>query len=300
MHNIIMKKNFTKVASLVLALLMVVSMIAFDPGGIVVDMPDAEAIPTGVANLTMEGKVSDIDTSNFMFVNESDVSSMPANYQFVNRSSNDGRIWTDKSVNASYAFIYDTLGGVVGAEATSPTAPEFLVTYSALSQTITKTNIIVEPSDTVFVIDVSGSMVSNTVPGDGRSRIAVIVEALNSAIKMIMEASPDNRISVVIYGGQSVGGQNYARAQPILPIGRYDASTPIFSMSGTSTVTVRSGVSAIHSSFTVEGGTPTQLGMRRGGQVLLGVPQGIAGGNGTMFDTGIANPASPGNNVMSG
>ena len=291
-------KTFIKAICLLLVLTLFISMFALDTGGII-SMPEAEAlsIGTGTDGVTMEDKVSDIDTSNFMFVNENDVGSMPGNYQFVNKSANDGRIWTDKSVNASQAFIYDSLGGVAGVEAVTRNSTEFLVTYSALSQTINTTNIIIEPSDTVFVIDVSGSMASNNVPGDGRSRAAVIVEALNNAIKMLMDANPDNRISVVIYGGQSVSGQNYARAQPVLALGRYDASTAIFSMSGTSTVTVRSNVSAVHSSFTVEGGTPTQLGMRRGAQVLLGVPRGNVPG-GTQFDTGIAAPGGGSGNII--
>jgi len=291
------QKILIKALCMFLAVLMFISVFALDTGGIV-DTPVAEAISTGTPGVSMEDKVSDIDTSNFVFVNEADLGSMPANYQFVNRSANDGRIWTDKSVNANQAFIYDTLGGVVGVEAVQREGTEFLVTYSALSQTVNTTNIIVEPSDTVFVIDVSGSMVSNNVPGDGRSRIAVIVEALNNAIKMLMDASPNNRIAVVIYGGQSVSGQNYAKSQPILALGRYDASTPIFTMSGTSNVNVRSNVTSIHNSFTAEGGTPTQLGMRRGAQVLLGVTQGLASGNGTLFDTGTPNPASPGNNII--
>ncbi|MCL2425902.1 MAG: VWA domain-containing protein [Oscillospiraceae bacterium] len=288
-----------KATCMILAVAMVFSMLTLSFGG-VLDEPTAAAVTaTGTAlvpGVNLIDKVSDVDTSNFMFFSEFDAQSMPG-YRFVNTSNNDGRMWTDKSVNASRASIYDTLGGVADVVTVAANTPEFLVTLSALSQTINETNIIVEPSDTVIIVDVSGSMASNTVPGDGRSRIAVVVDALNDAIKLLMDANDNNRVSVVIYGGQAVSGANYARAQPILALGRYDASTPIFTVSG-SNVTVRSGVPAIHSSFAVTGGTPTQLGIRRGAQVLLDVPQGLAGGNGTQFDTGVPNPAGSGNIIV--
>jgi len=298
------EKTFVKSVCFFLVLTLFLSLFVFDTGDFI-DVPVAEALSTGTDGISMEGKVSDLDTSNFLFVNEADAGAKPPNYQFLNRSANDGRIWTDKSVNADVAYIYDTLGGVVGVEGVRRESTDFLVTYSALSQTVNTKNIIVEPSDTVFVIDVSGSMASNNVPGDGRSRIAVVVEALNNAIAMLMDANQNNRIAVVIYGGQSVSGQNYARAQPVLALGRYNAATPIFSMSGTTTVNVRSGSNTAgtpspqRSSFTVEGGTPTQLGMRRGAQVLLGVTQGLGGGSGTWFDTGLQDPTqAPGNNII--
>jgi len=301
-RKIISRKLYMKTVCMGLAILMMMSMMIFDIGG-VTDSPDALAAPSQLLpGITLQNKVSDLDTSNFMFLSEFDAQSVP-NYQFVNTSTNDGRIWTDKSVNASQAFIYDSIGGVVGIETTPVTGPEFLVTYSALSQTVNTTSIIVEPSDTVIVLDVSGSMASNTVPGDGRSRIAVVIDALNDAIRMLMGANENNRVSVVIFGGQSVSGSNYAKAQPILALGRYNTTAPIFTVSGT-TVSVASGSNLpgtpapAHSSFTVEGGTPTQLGMRRGAQVLLGVPQGLAGGNGTLFDTGTPDPSGSGNIIV--
>jgi len=254
--------------------------------------PVANAAPiftTGVL-----GKVSDIDTSNFLFLDAS-FNINPA-YPYVNSPSNDGRMWTDKSVNSDQAFIYDSTGGVI--DVVNATDDEFLVTLSALSQTINSQNIIVEPSDTVFVIDVSGSMATNTVPGDGRSRVAVVIDALNDAINMLMAADENNRISVVIYGGQSVSGQNQAKVYPILPLGRYVITPPIFSVSGT-TVTVNSAIaSPLQRTFTVEGGTPTQLGIRRGADVLLGVNKGLDGGNGTLFDTGVPDPGAAEGNVI--
>jgi len=241
----------------------------------------------GVETIT-RSQISDQDTSNFMFLNRFDVQSQGLiNYQYINTDDNNGRIWTDKSVNVGRAFIYDAMGGIAGVE-TSTDMNEFLITYSALSQTVNETQMYTIPSDTVFVIDVSGSMASNTVPGTSpaQSRIAVTVDALNYAINELMKADPNNRIAVAVYGGQSVSSQNQAKVYPVLRLGRYDASTPIFTMSGTSTVNVRANTSPMQPSFVAEGGTPTQLGLRRGGQMLLDVTQGITPGNdGTVFQT---------------
>jgi len=279
---------------MLLAITMVVSMLVFNVG-ISDDSMVASAItlPPGITAVP-RGKISDLDTSNFTFSNTPSVTSGPALNPianiFLNTPANDGRVWTDKSVNAVQAFIYDNAGGVVDTIQAPPN--EFLVTLSALSQSINIENIIVEPSDTVFIIDVSGSMVSNTVPGTNpvQTRIQVVISALNDAINMLMAADPNNRVSVAIYGGQSVSSQNQARVFPILPLGRYEITPPIFSVSG-STVTVNAAISnPLQRTFTVEGGTPTQLGIRRGGQILLDVNNTPQTAGGTQIDLG-----TPGN-----
>jgi len=261
-------------------------MLVFSPGVAEEDTAGAVTLPDGVTTVP-RGMISDLDSSNFAFSNTPNVFN-PTNYTFLNTPLNDGRIWADKSVNAGNAFIYDTAGGVVDV-VRSP-ANEFLVTLSALSQSVNTSEIIVEPSDTVFIIDVSGSMVTNTVPGDGRTRIAVVIEALNEAIDMLMKADDNNRVSVVVYGGQSISSQNHVRALPILSLGRYDAGTAIFTVSG-SNVTVRSNVTTAHRTFTVEGGTPTQLGTRIGADILLGVDNTDEKEGGTQIDLGT--PGSP-------
>ncbi|MCL2222214.1 MAG: VWA domain-containing protein, partial [Oscillospiraceae bacterium] len=288
---------FKKVISMVLALTMVCSVFLF-----VLESPD-EASAIGFTTLQTGGlpireginirsKVSDVDTSNIIFINPPQISVGGGNV-FLNSTANDGRIWTDKSVNANKAFIYDGLGGTVDSIIAQP--DELLVTLSALSQTINIRDIIVEPSDTVFVIDVSGSMHVNSVPGDGRSRIEVLIDALNDAIQMLMDADPNNRVALVVYGGRAVGGQNHARFENVLALGRYNSgaggrfftanmspSIPVVNVNATA----QTGTAApIVSSFTVDGGTPTQLGIRLGAQVLLNVPQGQVAG-GTMINLG--------------
>ena len=298
LKSIIYRKTIRKTFSLVLAVTMLLSLFIFDFGGS--DNAVAAATPPDGIDVNARGKTSDYDTSNFTFSNTPNVNSGPALNPianiFLNTPANDGRVWTDKSVNAVQAFIYDSAGSVV--DTVRAPVNEFLVTLSALSQSINIEQIIVEPSDTVFVIDASGSMATNTVPGDGRSRVAVVIDALNDAINMLMAANPNNRVSVVIYGGQLVSSQNQAKVYPVLALGRYEITPAIFSVSGT-TVTVNSAITNPQQrSFTVEGGTPTQLGMRRGADVLLGVTQGLAGGNGTLFDTGTPDLLNPGQNII--
>jgi len=295
------RKSLFKVMCMILAVTMLSTLFIFDTGTSGSDVTaSAAATPPGGITVVPRGKISDLDTSNFTFSNTPNVTGgaalNPVANLFLNTPANDGRVWTDKSVNAAQAFIYDNAGSVV--DTVRAPANEFLVTLSALSQSINIEQIIVEPSDTVFVIDASGSMATNTVPGDGRSRVAVVIDALNDAINMLMAANPNNRVSVVIYGGQSVSGQNQAKVYPVLSLGRYEITPPIFSVSGT-TVTVNAAISSPQQrSFVVEGGTPTQLGMRRGADVLLGVTQGLAGGNGTLYDTGTPDLSNPGSNII--
>jgi len=224
-----------------------------------------------------EASVDGIGSSGIPFSEVFDMQSDPdsSNAVFLNMPIDNGRIWTDKSVNRDRAFIYDMAGKPIDSVVANP--DEFLVTFSALSQSFT-TDAIVEPSDTVFVIDVSGSMYTNTVPGSGtpaRTRIAVMVDALNLAIQDLMDANPDNRISVVAYGGQSVSGQNQARVNRILRLDRYNVSDGrYFSMVGTNQITVSSQIpnSALYDGLrtvNVDGGTPTQLGIFYGAGILL-------------------------------
>ena len=295
------RKAINRIICFKLVVTMILSLFLFSFGTFDDDLVASAAttLPPGVS-VVPRGKISDQDTSNFTFSNTPYLNSGPAlnplTNIFLNTPRNDGRVWTDKSVNANQAFIYDTAGGVV--DTIKAPQNEFLVTLSALSQSINIEQIIVEPSDTVFVIDASGSMATNSVPGDGRSRVAVVIDALNDAIKMLMAANPNNRVSVVIYGGQFVSSQNQAKVYPVLSLGRYEIASPIFSVSGT-TVTVSANIaSPLQRSFVVEGGTPTQLGMRRGADVLLGVPQGLVGGSGTLFDTGTPDVTNPGSNII--
>jgi len=176
----------------------------------------------------------------------------------------DGRIWTDKTV---------TLGSELD---------EFDITLSALGQSFNIETDVPVPSDTVIIIDVSTSMRTNNV-GTGpsaRSRIAVLVDALNVSIRTLLDAHPENRIAVIAYGGTTTGSgvnvRQLSRIQHVLELGRPEVTGNIFTMQGTNQVRVNAGVSnsLLHPDtanrlISVDGATPTQRGIYAGARILL-------------------------------
>ena len=180
----------------------------------------------------------------------------------------DGRLFTDKTVDADRAVIYDVFGKE--ADAVAAGADEFLITLSALSQSY-KTDVIVEPSDTVFVLDVSASMYLNKLD-NGVSRVEAMVNALNEAIQTLMDGNPNNRIAVVAFGGDS----GKSRICPILKLDRYSVKDgQFFSMRSAAYIQVNSQIpnsSLIDESYRnirVYGGTSTQHGIYAGAKLLL-------------------------------
>jgi len=163
----------------------------------------------------------------------------------------DGRIWTDKSVSVG------------------PGTDDFTVTLSALSQSFPVTDGYVVPADTVFIIDVSGSMYQYSI--NGRTRIAVLVDALNEAISILLEANPRNRVAVVAYGGLTGG---YSRAENILPLDRpvlMEGASDFFSYGFTSETNHFVDVHTTNrsvASVLVQGSTPTQRGILLGANIL--------------------------------
>ena len=164
----------------------------------------------------------------------------------------DGRVWTDKSVSVN----------------TGEDADDFTVTLSALSQSFFLSDGYVVPTDTVFIIDMSASMYQESI--SGRPRAAVLVDALNEAIQILLDANARNRIAVVAYGGRTGG---YSRAQNVLPLGRPELITGAGGF-----FTYRPGASEnyvdvnttnrIISSVLIQGSTPTQRGILYGSRVL--------------------------------
>ncbi len=199
-------------------------------------------------------KVSDPDTDGMADMGFSDT-----------LGAHDGRIWTDKTVRHDLGSLDDD---------------QFEVTLSALAQSAPIRAGYQIPADTVFTIDVSGSM-TRVDAGAGRSRIALLVDALNEAIGILQDANPLNRVSVVAYGGRTGG---YARVENILTLGRYNPNTngAFFTMTGNSKVNVvatavaESGVSGSNpqvkvKEFISQGSTPTQWGIREASRILESV-----------------------------
>ncbi|MCL2537440.1 MAG: VWA domain-containing protein [Coriobacteriia bacterium] len=193
------------------------------------------------AAFTITDRVSDPDSSKQMgFVDVPRV--------------HDGRIWTDKSVQNG-----------TGVD-------DFDITLSALSQSFKITQGYEIPADTVFVIDVSGSM-GDTDAGASSPRINMLVDSLNEAMGILQDANPQNRLAVVAYGGVS-GGKG--RVQNLLDLGRYSAAGgEFFSVTGSANKVVNNNAAVAGSegqvkdkSVAVEGSTPTQWGIFEGSRIL--------------------------------
>ena len=175
----------------------------------------------------------------------------------------DGRIWTDKTVRN-------------GSD-----VDDFNITLSALSQSFPLTSGYAIPTDTVFVVDVSGSMTKDDA-GDGRMRIDVLIEGLNGAIEILQDAHPQNRIAVVAYGGGE-SGSGRARVEHLLPLGRYTAaagSNAYFSFVPSPPVNtqqhLRVNVGPNPRAIRVNASTPTQWGIYEGAMILQNEPSKTA------------------------
>jgi uncharacterized protein YegL len=189
--------------------------------------------------------------------------------QFSPSTLENGRLWTDKSVSVEHITYYDIQGHPLTTIHSDK--DEFLVSLSALSQSYSIETII-EPTDAVFVLDVSASMYVYQLGGVPRS--VVMIGALNDAVHMLMDANPENRVAVVAYGGSAQGGGNVTRSNELLTLGHYDLNKgdDYFSinMSGTQ-ITVSSQIANAYvpsRTVDVDGGTPTQRGIYEGAKIL--------------------------------
>lgn len=209
-------------------------------------LPNAAGLPWDIAK---DSKVSDPDTDSLADMGFTDVP-----------GAHDGRIWTDKTVRHDLGSLDDD---------------QFEVTLSALAQSAPIRAGYQIPADTVFTIDVSGSM-TRVDPGAGRSRIALLVDALNEAIGILQDANPLNRVAVVAYGGRTGG---FARVENVFALGRYNPNSngAFFTMTGNSQVNVvatavtGSGGQVKVNNFVSQGSTPTQWGIREASRILENV-----------------------------
>lgn len=225
--------------------------------------------------LTVEGQYySDKATSNIEEKFDLD------NYE-LNKEL-DGKIVTDKSV-IYMGDDYDAFE--------SYSANTFGVTLSALGQEyeMPHEDVVRTPIDVVFVLDVSGSMTTNTAEGGAAgsdaSRASAMVDAVNKAIKQIMDDHEANRVGIVLYA---------TGAWQLLPLDRYVANNNLYleineqtkttqnSTSGTrlihfvettSSLKTESGTSyaSIGTGFNQGYGTYTQAGIALGGKTFADI-----------------------------
>ena len=134
-------------------------------------------------------------------------------------TSNAGKIWTDKTVvdgNVNLTSLNDE-----SAVIERKNENNLLVGLSALSSSKTLTLEAAIPVDTMFVLDISGSMMGESILN--------LVEALNESIRDILLMNSDNRIGVVFYSGAgSTGTSTQATACCVLPLDRYTTNNDVY------------------------------------------------------------------------
>ncbi|MEG1061679.1 MAG: isopeptide-forming domain-containing fimbrial protein [Oscillospiraceae bacterium] len=190
-------------------------------------------------------------------------------------ASEDGKVWTDKSVSDGAFF-----GS--GGEALIP-APEngnFNVMLSALAQqyiTTTSTATSAVAADVVLILDVTYSMELNSIPKDRNrpnkdmiTRTEAMVEAANKAIKVIMNANPQNRVAVTTFTAlpASKGSVKWTNASTtLMPLSAYAVADSYLTYS-TEKISTANGVLSPGNVVAVDGGTNAQDGIQFGANVL--------------------------------
>ncbi len=122
-------------------------------------------------------------------------------------TSNAGGVWTDKSVFKD-ADVFD--GKITMLDSNK----NFLTALSALAANKEVVGYSTVPTDTVLVLDLSGSM---------KGSESSLIGAANDAIKTLLETNENNRVGVVLYSASgSTGSSEYGESVTrILPIDRY-------------------------------------------------------------------------------
>ncbi|MBE6750070.1 MAG: hypothetical protein E7560_02780 [Ruminococcaceae bacterium] len=124
-------------------------------------------------------------------------------------TKNAGGVWTDKSVFTDAS----SFGGKVSMLDDSK---NFLTALSAISANKEVVGYSTVPTDTIMVLDLSGSMSSDSV--------AQLVKATNDAIKSLQQTNNNNRVGVVLYSGSS-SDRTYSNAVTrLLPLDRYTST----------------------------------------------------------------------------
>lgn len=149
-----------------------------------------------------------------------------------------GRVWTDKTVTTTEQTFTNPNDPQDGTAVTVDNDSDFLVTYSALATT---TRYVEDhPTDTVFVLDFSESMVQamdgQYILGQGRekdytriseTRMALMLQALDSAIAALSGDNSSNRVGIVVFYGNNIGNQTGRVMLPLTDVDQLDVQKPI-------------------------------------------------------------------------
>ncbi len=190
-----MSKYTRGLLAVILAVVLVLPAAAFAM------LPEANArSSTGMDGPTMSGKVVvDPDTSGRWEIWAAGHNGNKATTQNI------GRIWTDKTVEATE----------------ENEESDFLTTLSAMSSTSNSTVTVTTPLDIVMVLDASGSMDDPMGGGDRTKRIDALKNAANSFIDTIAKQNESiegvdrqHRVAIVKFAGEksnNIGNDTYGR-----------------------------------------------------------------------------------------
>ena len=128
-------------------------------------------------------------------------------------TENAGGVWMDRSV-----FTEASEFSAMGISMTRDDS--LLVALSAIGSNMTVTGMASIPTDTMLVLDISGSMNDDS----GNNNVARdLVEAANTTIGALLSTNGNNRVGVVLYSGPLTenGAASASDAVLVLPLGRY-------------------------------------------------------------------------------
>ena len=125
-----------------------------------------------------------------------------------------GSVWTDKSVFKD-VDDFETALGNRDMDIQMKEDDSFLVALSALSSNKEIVGYSTIPTDTMLILDVSGSM-------DNSASVPQMVRSANEAISKLLDLNKNNRVGVVLYSGNSNFGSSRTNTGTLLlEIGRY-------------------------------------------------------------------------------
>lgn len=190
-----------------------------------------------------------------------------------------GSVWNDKSVFEKAEDYFAATDEDEAFDVITSSTNHFLVALSTIATTKTIVGYSYLPTDTVFVLDVSGSMIQNN-----STKAARMVDAANKAIGDLQALNNYNRVAVILYSGNtSQGNSGTGTATVLLPLDRYtttstttvnNESVPEFIDLSQGEVEIVSGVrnsdnGRVTGGKAVEGGTYIQNGIWKGMQELI-------------------------------
>lgn len=129
-----------------------------------------------------------------------------------------GAVWSDKSVFKSVKDYTDATNESDDNLNLSIGENNFLVSLSAIASSKSIEGYSTLPTDTILVLDLSGSMNVD----EGTDPYVTMVSSANNAIDKLLSLNANNRVGVVAYSGNtSFGDSGTGTATVILPLGRY-------------------------------------------------------------------------------